>query len=139
MAGAKLDLKAKWTSPHGETEERILSIKPLTMVYHQLCFNGTTIDIDIINNRNTLKTLIEMLLKDLICKKMHPNGKLTEHQLVLELENTGTHQVVVKNAINLYIYNLSMVDLNNESDVYRALVSRAVRFVEMCCTMFVKE
>jgi hypothetical protein len=137
MAAAKLALTARWCSPQGEVTERILVSKPQTMNYHQLEFNGNIIDIDIINNRLTLRTFLEMVVREAVHTRMQTHGKLMDQNLTLVFENIDTHSVVLHTDISLYSYNMSIVDLNNDSDVFKAFAARVVRFAEMCCTMFV--
>lgn len=139
MCGAKLAVTAKWNSNLGENVKHILTVKPLTVTYHQLMLNGNIIDIDIINNRSTLKGLIELVVKDMINERMITYGQFIDQYVVMSLENLDDcRREVIKTDINLQALNVCSVDLNTESDVYKVLMLNIVNFIEVCCTMFVK-
>jgi hypothetical protein len=138
MKAAKLALTVLWCSSQGDVKERILVIQPMTINYHQIIFNGNIIEIDIINNRSTLRTFLEMVVKDAVHTRMKSHGKLMDQYMTLMFENIDTQAVILHMDISLYSYNMSIVDLNNNSDVFKAFATRVVRFAEMCCTMFVR-
>lgn len=138
MASSRLIVNATWVSPTGESTDQIMTIRPLTMLYHQIAFDGNVIEIDIINNRNTLKSILTNIVTKHLLKRMHNNGKLNDQYVVLSMESVDTRVLVFQSEISLVSYNISIVDVNNETDVYRALVGRMTRFLEMCSTVFVK-
>lgn len=136
---AKLNLNVKWFSSHGETPAHMLAVKPLTMTYFQVHMdNGNIVEIDIVNNVKTLRMLLECIAKSALQQRVQSNGKLNDQVLVMWLEHNNMAKEVIRQDINLYPYNITIVDFNNESENYRALISRIVKFMELACTIFVK-
>jgi hypothetical protein len=138
---AKLGIIAKWVSAHGEDIEQILTARPLTTPnhYYELIINENVINIDTLSSHNSLNTLIELVVKDMLLRRMQSHGKLIDKVLFLTIENMENHnKVVAKTDINLYAYNMSILDLSNDSEVCKALLERIVKFMELGCTLYVK-
>lgn len=132
-------LSAKWVSPTTETVDIVLKTQPLVNTVYQYTVDGNLIEIDIINNRHTLKLYLEALFKEMVGRRMHTNGKLNDHFLILSLDREKSGKHILTSEISLSPYNLSLVDINDESDFYLALCNRVCKFCEMACTLYVRE